>query len=272
VRRLFAFAALAACTALAAAGSAPVSAGATPPAALGVEVVRVLPHDPGAFTQGLELDRGLLVEGTGLYGRSSVRRVERVTGRVVRHRSLAPKLFGEGLTVVGDRIVQLTWRERVALVHDRATLRRRGAFRLAGEGWGICFDGRRLVTSDGTATLTFRDPRSFRPLRRVEVGVDGPPRVLAGLAPGPVERLNELECVGGSVYANVWQTDLIVRIDAASGRVTAVVDAAGLLPPGEAERADVLNGIAFDAKQRVFLLTGKLWPRLFEVRSVPRRA
>jgi glutaminyl-peptide cyclotransferase len=272
VRRLLAIAGLVSCAAFAAAGSSSVSAGAAAPVPLAVEVVRTFPHDPGAFTQGLELDRGLLVEGTGLYGRSSVRRVERGTGRVLRHRLLAPKLFGEGLTVVGDRIVQLTWRERVALVHDRATLRRRGSFRLDGEGWGICFDGRRLVTSDGTATLTFRDPRSFRPLRRVRVAVDGPARVLAGLEPGPVERLNELECVRGAVYANVWQTDLIVRIDAASGRVTAVVDAGGLLHPDEAEAADVLNGIAYDAGRRVFLLTGKLWPRLFEVRFVPRRS
>lgn len=256
--------------ALAVAGSAPVTAGGVAPAALAVEVVRTLPHDPGAFTQGLELDRGRLVEGTGLYGSSSVRRVERSTGRVLQQRGLAPTLFGEGLTVVGDRIVQLTWRERIALVHDRKTLRRRGSFRLDGEGWGICFDGRRLVTSDGTAILTFRDPVSFRSLRRVRVEVDGPPWILAGLAPGLVGRLNELECVGTSVYANVWQTDLIVRIDAASGRVTAVVDASGLLRPDEAEAADVLNGIAYDGGRRLFLLTGKLWPRLFEVRFVPR--
>ncbi|HEU0337039.1 MAG TPA: glutaminyl-peptide cyclotransferase, partial [Gaiellaceae bacterium] len=237
MRRLLTLAALASGAVLATGGAAPVSAAGSTPVALGVQVVRALPHDPDAFTQGLELDRGRLVEGTGLYGRSSVRRVERSTGRVLRQRRLAPTLFGEGLTVVGDRIVQLTWRERVALVHDRASLRRRGSFRLDGEGWGICFDGRRLVTSDGTPTLTFRDPATFRPLRRVRVEVDGPQRVLAGLPPGPVERLNELECVRGSVYANVWQTDLIVRIDAATGRVTAVVDAGGLLRPDEAEAA-----------------------------------
>jgi glutaminyl-peptide cyclotransferase len=265
-------AALAASCALALAGSGSGSGAEASPRALGVEVVRTLPHDPTAFTQGLELDGTRLLESTGLLGRSSLRLVERATGRVLRKRELGAELFGEGLTVVGDRIHQLTWRNGVALVYDRRSLRPLRTIRYAGEGWGICYDGRRLVTSDGSDVLTFRDPVSFRPLGRVRVTVGGSGAVRAGLPRGPVDELNELECVGRSVYANVWHSDAIVRIDAATGRVTAVVVAAGLLTPDEAESADVLNGIAFDPQRRVFLLTGKHWPHVFEVRLVPRPA
>ena len=172
--------------------------------------------------------------------------------------------------MAGDRVWQLTWREGVARVYARNGLRLLRTVPYDGEGWGICFDGRRLVTSDGSSRLAFRDPVSFRVLRRVRVTLDGPARVRAGLAAGAVERLNELECVGGSVYANVWQTDLIVRIDPGSGRVSAVIDASGLLPPAAAAAADVLNGIAYDPARKLFLLTGKLWPRLYEVRLAPR--
>jgi glutamine cyclotransferase len=240
------------------------------PLALRVEVVRVLPHDARAFTQGLELDRGRLIESTGLYGQSTIREVDRETGRVLRSRRLPPRLFGEGATVVGDLVWQLTWREGIARVYARDGLRLLRTVPYPGEGWGACFDGRRLVTSDGSARLAFRDPVSFRVLRRVRVTVGGPEHVRAGLPAGAVRRLNELECVGRSVYANVYTTDTIVRIDPASGRVTAVIDASGLLTPEEAGEANVLNGIAHDPERGVFLLTGKLWPRLFEVRLVPR--
>ena len=253
-------------------GGDPDARAVAAPAALRVEVVRSLPHDPGAFTQGLELSNGRLLESTGLYGRSSLRELDPRTGRVLRSRPLAPGLFGEGLTVVGGRVLQLTWRERRALVWERRTLRRTGTLRYPGEGWGACFDGRSVVVSDGSSRLSFRDPRTFRLLRRVRVVVGGSERARAGLPRGPVARLNELECVGRSVYANVWQTDAIVRIDAATGVVTAVVDASGLLSPAEAEGTDVLNGIAHDPGRGLFLVTGKLWPRLFEVRLVPRAA
>lgn len=238
------------------------------PELLRVQVVRSFPHDPAAFTQGLVWHRGRLFESTGLYGRSSVREVERGTGRVLRRRNLAPRLFGEGLALVGDRLVVLTWKEGLAEVLDRDSLRLRDAHRYAGEGWGLCHDGRSLVQSDGSANLTFRDPATFAARRRLAVFLERP---AFGLRAGPVTMLNELECVGGSVWANVWQTDAIVRIDARSGRVTAVVDASGLLTAREQAGADVLNGIAWDPARRSYLLTGKLWPRLFEARFVPAR-
>lgn len=266
--RVAALGVLAASVVLAAAGA---GSGAPPaPAALGVRVVSTLPHDTEAFTEGLELDGDRLLESTGLVGRSSLRVLDPASGRLLRRRPLPTRVFGEGLTVVGDRILVLTWRDRSALLYDRETLRLLRRLPYREEGWGICFDGTRVVTSDGSSTLTFRDPQSLRPLRRVRVTVGGPAATRAGLAAGPVDRLNELECVGRQVYANVWQTDLLVRIDAASGQVTAVVRAGGLLRPDEAERVDVLNGIAYDAGRRLFLLTGKLWPRLFAVRLVAR--
>lgn len=268
MRVLVALAFVVGCLSLAGAGNAVDSALA--PKALRVKVVRSFPHDPKAFTQGLELDTGRLLESTGLYGQSSIRVVHRTTGRVLQRRDLRSELFGEGVTVVGGRIIQLTWRENVAPVYERVTLRPLETFRYGGEGWGICFDGAHLITSDGSSVLTFRDPKTFGKVRSVRVTVGGSSRVRAGLPRGPVPSLNELECVGKAVYANVWQTDTIVRIDPATGRVTAVIDASGLLPPALADDADVLNGIAYDSAKRVFLLTGKLWPRLFEVRFVPR--
>jgi glutaminyl-peptide cyclotransferase len=252
------------------AGSGTATPADTTPEALRVKVLRSFPHDPAAFTQGLELDGARLIESTGLHGRSSLREVVPSTGTVLRRHDLPSRLFGEGVTVAGDRIVQLTWREGIGLVYERETFRPLRTFPYAGEGWGICFDGRHLVTSDGSAVLTFRDPSSYRAVRRVTVTAGGSARARAGLPQGPVELLNELECVGRSVYANVWHTDLIVRIDPATGQVRAVIDASGLLVPSVAERADVLNGIAYDRKRRTFLLTGKLWPRLFEVRFVAR--
>jgi glutaminyl-peptide cyclotransferase len=237
-----------------------------PVRALGVEVVRSSPHDRRAFTEGLVLDGARLYESTGLYGRSELRELDRRTGRVRRLRRLPRSQFGEGLALVGSRLFQLTYREGVANVFDRATFRRVGTRRYRGEGWGLCYDGSRLVQSNGSSSLIFRDPATFRALRRVEVVVGGSARARAGLAAGPVEGLNELECVGDRVYANVYHTDLIVEIDAATGRVTAVIDASGLLAEHERDGVDVLNGIAFVPERRTFLLTGKYWPRLFEVR------
>lgn len=268
VRVLLVLGLTASCLCLTGAGAAADTVVA--PKALKVQVLRSFPHDPAAFTQGLELDGGRLIESTGLYGRSSLRIVGRTSGRVVQRRDLDARLFGEGVTVVDGRIVQLTWKEQVAPVYERKTLRPLKSFRYQGEGWGICHDGRFLVTSDGSSTLTFRNPKNFRPVRTVQVEVGGSAVVRAGLPSGPLSSLNELECVGKAVYANVWQTDVIVRIDSASGRVTAVIVAAGLLPAASAAKAGVLNGIAYDSVRRVFLLTGKLWPRLYEVRFVRR--
>nr|WP_218888476.1 glutaminyl-peptide cyclotransferase [Saccharopolyspora hordei] len=223
------------------------------------EVIRVLPHDRSSFTQGLEVSDGTLYEGTGLRGESLLRATDLATGQVRREVRLPGDLFGEGITVTGDRIWQLTWQEGVALERDRETLAELRRVEYSGEGWGLCFDGTRLVMSDGSDRLTFRDPATFAPTGSVEVRAEG----------SPVEELNELECVDGQVWANVWRSDQIVRIDPASGQVTAVVDASGLLSPQQRAGTDVLNGIAAVPGTDEFLLTGKLWPAVFRVRFVP---
>ena len=250
----------AALLALAGCGAAePATRAPAPVPTLRPEVLAELPHDPSAFTQGFEIDDGILYEGTGLEGRSQLRELDPETGAVRRSVALPGALFGEGITVVGDRIWQLTWRDGVVLEWDRATLTLRREVRIEGEGWGLCTDGTRLVRSDGTDRLRFHDPDSFAELGSVAVTLDG----------APVDRLNELECVDGQVWANVWQTDRIVRIDPATGRVTAVVDAAGLLDPDRRAGTDVLNGIAaVPGDDGTFLITGKLWPTTFRVRFV----
>ena len=229
------------------------------PQRLRVDVVNVYPHDPGAFTQGLLLHDGALLESTGLEGRSSLREVELPTGHVARRLDLSPTYFGEGLALVGNRLIQLTWKNRVAFVYDLASFKQLGQLSYDGDGWGLCFDGQRLVRSDGTDRLYFHDPQTLARLGSVAVTLNGQ----------PLRQLNELECVEGVVYANVWTTDSIVRIDPRTGIVTGVVDAAGLLTPAERSRADILNGIAWDPAKGTFYITGKLWPKLFEVRFVP---
>jgi glutaminyl-peptide cyclotransferase len=181
-------------------------------------------------------------------------------GEVLARRALDSSFFGEGLALVDDRLIQLTWRSGIALVSDLESLEQEDMLRYPGEGWGLCFDGSALVMSDGSSILELRDPDSMELLRELTVW----------RGDRPVPRLNELECVGDDVYANVWQSDEIVRIDPATGRVTAVIDASGLLSPVEATRADVLNGIAYRPETETFLLTGKLWPHVFEVELVRR--
>ena len=218
-------------------------------------VVHVYPHDPHAFTQGLSFVDGVLYEGTGLNGRSSVRKVNLENGEVLQVQKVADEYFGEGIAVWRDRIFELTWRSGVGFVYDRTSLERVGTFTYAGEGWGLTSDGTRLIMSDGSAFLRFLDPRTQRETGRIEVR-DG------SLS---VDHLNELEFVKGQVLANVWQTDRIARIDPARGRVVGWIDLHGLLSPADAEGVDVLNGIAYDtAKDRLFV-TGKLWPKIFEV-------
>lgn len=227
---------------------------------LGVEVVAQHPHDAGAFTQGLVWDGGVVYESTGLLGRSSLREVT-LDGAVVRRRDLEGHLFGEGLALVGDELLQLTWQNGVLLRYDSSTFEPRGTTAYEGEGWGLCFDGTSLWMSDGSADLTRRDPATFAVTGSVSVTLDGK----------PVPQLNELECVAGSVYANVWTSDDIVRIDPATGKVTALIDASPLRQrAGVSDRDAVLNGIAYDPSKDVFLVTGKLWPQLFEVRFVER--
>ena len=225
---------------------------------LRVEVVRSYPHDRGAFTQGLLLDGGRLFESTGQVGQSSLREVELATGRVIRKVDVPPPIFAEGLTLAGDRLIQLTWQNGRALVYDRRSFARTGEFTYKGEGWGLCTAGDELVMSDGSSNLTFRRSKDFTVIRTLPVTMDGT----------RLEQLNELECVGNDVYANVWMRDLIVRIDRKTGRVTERIDAPNLLSPIERQGVDVLNGIAYDPADQTFLITGKLWPKLFRVRFV----
>jgi glutamine cyclotransferase len=232
------------------------------PEELVVKVLRSFPHDRGAFTQGLLWHDGRLYESTGLPGRSSLRRVELETGKVEAQVALKAPLFAEGLAQVDTRLVQLTWQDRRAFVWTLDAFHPVREYTYDGEGWGLCFDGRRLVMSDGSERLTFRDPQTFERQSDVVVTRGGE----------PLRLLNELECVDGLVYANVWQTDSIVRIDPATGRVTGWIDASGLLTDNERVAADVLNGIAYWPEQHSFLITGKLWPRLLEVQFVPRPA
>jgi glutaminyl-peptide cyclotransferase len=231
--------------------------GEPPARRLRVEILGVFPHDGRAFTQGLLWYDGSLYESTGLQGASSVRQVDR-SGEVVRMVSLDPRIFGEGLARVDDRLYQITWQQGLAIVYDLATFEKLREFGYSGEGWGLCYDGERLVMSDGSSNLFLRDPQTFDLLGTIPVTLDGQ----------PIDRLNELECVGDFVYANVWMTDNILRIDERSGRVDATIDASGLLTREERLGADVLNGIAFDPDRDTFLITGKFWPKLFEVRFV----
>jgi len=239
---------------------APHQVGAPAPQALRVRVLRQYPHDKDAFTQGLIWHDGVMYESTGQYGKSSLRKVRLEDGKVLARRELEAELFGEGLARVDQQLVQLTWRSGLALVSDLATLEQRSTIRYRGEGWGLCFDGTALVMSDGSSVLEFRDPSSMEVLREVSVNKEG----------RPVPRLNELECVGSEIYANIWQSSEILRIDSKTGRVTASIDASDLLTRFESLRADVLNGIAYKPDSKTFLVTGKLWPQLFEVELVPR--
>lgn len=235
------------------------------PDTLQAEVVARHPHDPAAFTQGLLWHDGALFESTGLYGASSLRRVDLATGRVEEIRYLDENLFAEGLARVDDELIQLTWRAGLAFRWPSSGFGRgdppRDTHEYRGEGWGLCFDGEHLVMSDGSARLTLRDAADFGVVRTVEVTEDGE----------PLDALNELECVEGAVWANVWYEDRIVRIDPEGGRVTATVDLSNLL--SEEERAGlaegaVLNGIAWRDESDTLLVTGKLWPSLFEIRLV----
>jgi glutaminyl-peptide cyclotransferase len=229
------------------------------PQRLRVQVIESYPHDPGAFTQGLLLAGGRLFESTGLEGRSSLREVDVRSGKVLRKLDVPAPIFAEGLALVGTRLFQLTWKHGQAFTYDRDTFKKGATFTYEGEGWGLCYNGRDIVMSDGSARLTFRGPETFRTMRELTVRSGGQ----------PVDDLNELECVGPHVYANVWMTERIVRIDAKSGDVTATIDAANLLAPAERFGVDVLNGIAHDPKDDTFLITGKLWPRMFRVKFVP---
>jgi glutaminyl-peptide cyclotransferase len=225
------------------------------------QVTHVYPHDSGAFTQGLSIVNGVLYEGTGLNGQSTIRKVRLDNGEVLQVQKVADEYFGEGIAVWRDRIFELTWRSGIGFIYDRESFSRVGTFNYTGEGWGLTTDGARLIMSDGSASLRFLDPATQRETGRVQVR-DGATQV---------EQLNELEFVKGAVLANVWQTDRVARIDLKTGRVLEWIDFTGLLSPADrAQTADgaVLNGIAYDALHDRLFVTGKLWPKLFEVKIV----
>jgi glutaminyl-peptide cyclotransferase len=236
----------------AAEGSLPVSS---------YRVIATYPHDRQAYTQGLVYRGGFLYESTGLEGQSTLRKVRPETGEVLIRRSLEKQVFAEGLTLCGDRLVQLTWISQKGFIWDLATLKRVGTFNYTGEGWGLANDKDRLIMSDGTSTLRFLDPSTLREKGRLAVTAAGK----------PLTQLNELEYVKGEIWANVYQTDRIARISPKTGRVTGWIDLAGLLP--EADRiipVDVLNGIAYDPDRNRLFVTGKLWPKLFVIELVER--
>jgi glutamine cyclotransferase len=235
-------------------------AGTTAVPTYGYQVVRSYPHDRGAFTQGLIFRDGVFYEGTGLNGRSGIRKVKLETGEVLQARPLPQEYFGEGITDWQGQIVQLTWRSEVGFVYDMSTFEQTKRWTYTGEGWGLTHDDKRLIMSDGSAELRFIDPATLKETGRITVRDNT----------GPVERLNELEYVKGEILANVWQTDRIVRISPKDGRVTGWVDLSGLLAPAERTADAVLNGIAYDAAGDRLFVTGKLWPRVFEIRIVLR--
>ncbi len=237
-----------------------VAAFAQPPQ-YGYQVVHVYPHDRDAFTQGLEFRAGFLYEATGLNGRSTLRKVKLETGEVLQQTSLPPQYFGEGITVINQQIIRLTWRSEIGFVYEQNSFRQLRAFNYPGEGWGLANDGTQIYMSDGSADIRVWDPATLQEKRRFTVRDRGE----------PVKDLNELEWVRGEIYANVWQTDRIVRISPAQGRVLGWVDLSGLLSAADrAEHVDVLNGIAYDSLGDRLFVTGKLWPKLFEIKLVPK--
>jgi glutamine cyclotransferase len=226
-------------------------------------IVHVYPHDSQAFTQGLIYLDGHLYESTGRNGRSSIRMEDLSTGRILQHYDLPAEYFGEGLTDWGSNLIQLTWKSHKGFVYDRFSFSLVRTFQYEGDGWGLTHDDKQLIMSDGTSYLRFLDPKSFRETKRVHV---------TDQAGHLVENLNELEYIHGEIYANIWQTDKIVRISPRTGRVLGWIDLSGIIDKGELEGSDaVLNGIAYDSTGARLFVTGKLWPKLFEIRVVPRR-
>lgn len=225
-----------------------------------VVVDRTLGHDPASFSQGLLFDGGRMFESRGQYGESALTEIDPETGDVLRRVDLGDDFFAEGLALVDNRLIQLTWQEQTAFIWDADSFEPLGEFSYEGEGWGLCHDGADLWMSNGSSTLTRRDPVDFAPLELIDVVLDGQ----------PVVRLNELECIEGLIWANVWLTDLIVVIDPPSGDVVATIDATGLLNElGPTGSEDVLNGIAYDPSRDVVVLTGKYWPAMVEISLAP---
>jgi len=228
----------------------------------GYRVVKTYPHDRTAFTQGLEYRDGFLYEGTGMFGRSSVRKIDLDSGRIIQRYDLPQPFFGEGITVLNQQILELTWQSQTGFVYDKSSFQVLRSFDYPGEGWGLTNDGKQIYMSDGSANIRVWDSATLKEIRRITVK-DGAT---------PVTQLNELEWVRGEIYANVWQTDRIARISPVDGRVLGWIDLTGILPKSERPDPDaVLNGIAYDAAGDRLFVTGKLWPKIFEIKLVPKK-
>lgn len=235
----------------------PTTAAELEPPVYRYRIVNTFPHDRNAFTQGLEFHNGYLYESTGLNGQSSLRKVELRTGRVLQIHRLPQEYFAEGITLFGNRIYQLTWQNGVCFVYNLNNFRQETQFRYYGEGWGLTNDGKYLIMSDGSETITFRDPETFAEVRKITVRAQGK----------PVKNLNELEYIDGEIWANIWYSDMIARIDPQTGIVKAWVDMEGLPVPNRGSE-EVLNGIAYDRQNKRIFVTGKNWSKLFEIELV----
>jgi glutamine cyclotransferase len=221
------------------------------------EVVNSYAHDSTSFTQGLLWHDGGFYESTGQYGQSKLRRLEFPSGKVLKEISLTPELFGEGLALVDRRLIQLTWKSHRGFVYDLNTFQPLREFSYDTEGWGLTYDGENLILSDGSSDLFYLDPQTFKPVRKLAVRMNGQ----------PIRELNELEFIDGEIWANVWQTDLIVRLDPSTGRVASFLNLKGILAPSDRTGGEnVLNGIAYDGDKKRIFVTGKLWPRIFEIK------
>jgi glutamine cyclotransferase len=230
--------------------------------AFSYRIVNSYPHDRTAFTQGLVYDGGYLYEGTGLHGYSSLRKVELESGNILKMRKLDPRHFGEGITVLGNRIIQLTYRSRIGFVYEKSSFNLLRTFNYFGEGWGITHDGKCLIMSDGTSKLSFLDPETFGVVKTVVVHDYR----------GEITGLNELEFVEGEVFANIWEEDRIARIDPETGRITGWSELGELLAPADGGGfVDVLNGIAYDPLNHRLFVTGKLWPKIFEIELIRKK-
>ena len=230
-----------------------------PPAKIPYKIVNTYPHPPGSFTQGLVFEDGFLYEGTGQYGSSCLRKIKLETGEIVKEARLPRQLFGEGITIFKNKIIQLTWLSQIGLVYDKQSFQHLDTFRYAIpiEGWGMTTDGKHLIVSDGSSNLYFLDPESYEVKDQIEVHDHR----------GPVQKVNELEYVEGVIFANVWQSSKIIRIDMESGRITGIIDLSEIVPEQFRGHVDyVLNGIAYDEERRRFFVTGKMWPHVFELK------
>jgi glutamine cyclotransferase len=229
-----------------------------PPEQIAYKIIRTYPHPPGSFTQGFVYEDGFLYEGTGQYGSSSLRKIKMETGEILKEARLPRHLFGEGIAIYKDRIIQLTWFSKIGFVYDKKSFQQLDTFRypIPIEGWGITTDGKHLIISDGSDRLYFLDPETYALIKRINVFDYR----------GPVWKINELEYVDGAIYANVWQSPKIIKIDMKSGRVTGCIELNEIIPDNYRSHNDyVLNGIAYDSKKKRFFVTGKMWPHVFEL-------